>query len=58
MRPLRSRSGGQDHDVSATDENGRDDLAGRVRVVTALIDLGEPGDALEALAEVEPDEPG
>jgi hypothetical protein len=25
--------------------------------VTALVDLGEPGDAVDALAEVEPDEP-
>jgi hypothetical protein len=30
---------------------------GGVWVVTALVDLGEPGDALDALAEVEPDEP-
>jgi hypothetical protein len=29
---------------------------GRLWVVSALVDLGEPGDALEALAEVEPDE--
>jgi hypothetical protein len=27
---------------------------GRLWVVSALIDLGEPGDALDALAEVEP----